>query len=375
MPRPRQPPRLHRRPGKRFWYVIDGPHRYSTETEDRQEAERWLADYVSGLSKPPPDPTILDLFNWRRRLADAAGQARARSVMQGYHKMLEEHFGALRPEQVTPELVARYVKHRQSIGRQGRHELIELRSTLNAAAKAELITKAPSIKIPAGGRPRDVFLTRDEFRRLLTVEMPRHTWLFILIAGSTGARKGAILDLTWDRVHFARGVVDFNHPDKAPNNKRRAVVPLSTSVMDVLRAAHTEAKGETVIEVDGNPVQDVKNSFRHAVTQIGRPEVTPHAMKHSVISWLAQEGVPIDRIAYLTETSRKTVERVYRKYNPEHFAAEVAILGNGLEDIGTMVPKQPSERAAQKRRNPPVSRGVSMVEPRRIELLTSTLPV
>ncbi len=32
-------------------------------------------------------------------------------------------------------------------------------------------------------------------------------------------------------------------------------------------------------------------------------------------------------------------------------------------------------RAVQKRRNPPVSRGVSMVEPRRIELLTSTLPV
>ena len=289
--------------------------------------------------------------------------------------MLEPHFGALRPSQITPETVAKYVKARRSIGRQGRHELIELRTTLNMAVKAELIVRAPQISIPRGGLPRDMVLSREEYQRLLRVDMPRHTWLFILIAGSTGARKGAVLDLTWDRVRFELGVIDFNHPDKAPNNKRRAVVPVSPSVMKALRIAQASSICDTVIERNGKPLQDIKNSFRHAVTQIGRPEVTPHVLKHSVISWLAQEGVPIDRIAYLTETSRKIVERVYRKYNPEHFAAEVAILGNGLEDIGTMVPKLQPGNFTPNKRKPPVSRGFSMVEPSGIEPLTSTLPV
>jgi len=318
---------------------------------------------------------LLQLFHWRWQLADEAGQARAKSVMQGYHKMLEEHFGMLRPHQITPETVARYVKARRALGRQGRHELIELRTTLNMAVKAELIARAPPIKIPPGGLPRDTTLSREEYQRLLNVEMPRHIWLFILIAGNTGARKGAILDLTWDRVNFDRCFIDFNHPDKAPNNKRRAVIPIAPHVMAALQIALKEATCNAVIEYKGKPVQDVKNGFRRAVSQIGRPTLTPHVMKHSVVSWLAQEGVSIDRIAYLTETSRKIVERFYRKFNPDHFAAEVAILGNGLQNIGTQVPKPLPSHHRPNKRKPPVSRGFSMVEPSGIEPLTSTLPV
>lgn len=43
--------------------------------------------------------------------------------------------------------------------------------------------------------------------------------------------------------------------------------------------------------------------------------MTSHVLKHSVISWLGEKFDP-QAIADFTQTSRETVERVYRKVNP-----------------------------------------------------------
>jgi len=43
-------------------------------------------------------------------------------------------------------------------------------------------------------------------------------------------------------------------------------------------------------------------------------------MKHSVISWLAEDGFTIDQIADFTATNRQTVDRIYRKFNPDYLS-------------------------------------------------------
>ena len=50
-----------------------------------------------------------------------------------------------------------------------------------------------------------------------------HIKLFIIIAMTTGARKGAVLDLTWDRVDMDGGVIDFHNPEMFITKKKRSV--------------------------------------------------------------------------------------------------------------------------------------------------------
>jgi hypothetical protein len=61
----------------------------------------------------------------------------------------------------------------------------------------------------------------------------------------------------------------------------------------------------------------------------GLPNITPHVMKHTVISWLAEKH-PVDMIADFTETSPATVRRVYRKVNPKALRPLADTLAGGL---------------------------------------------
>ena len=89
------------------------------------------------------------------------------------------------------------------------------------------------------------------------------------------------------------------------------------------------AQSAYVIEYAGRSIKDVKKGFRLAVERAGLPAwVTPHILKHSVISWLAEDGYSVDRISDMTDTDPKTVRRIYRKVNPaslEDMAESLAI--------------------------------------------------
>ena len=60
------------------------------------------------------------------------------------------------------------------------------------------------------------------------------------------------------------------------------------------------------------------------------PWVTPHVLKHSVCSWLAEDGYTVDRIADMTGTDPGTVRRIYRKVNPESLSDMANSLADGL---------------------------------------------
>ena len=375
MPRPKLPPRLIERPNREHWYIRDGGQSLSTFTSNRREAEKCLAQYIAALNAPPSDPTIDELLEWRLREVRSRKLARASRVTPYYHKPLSAFFGAFRPSEVTPELVAQYVERRQAQGVKARHELIELKVALNAAVKRGVIERAPSFPTPAEGQPRDRFISKAEYTQLLSTEMPAHIFLFILIAGTTGARKGAILDLTWDRVDIDRRRIDFNHPDKAPNNKRRTIVPISRDVANMLQRAKDMAESDHVIEYCGRPVLDIKKGFANAVKSAGLSGVSPHVLKHSAISWLAEARHSVDEIADMTGTSRKTIWRVYRKFSPEYLEPMASSLGSGLEHIESRVLKPFGMKKTQNGRSPKVSLGASVVEPSGIEPLTSTMPL
>jgi Phage integrase family len=137
--------------------------------------------------------------------------------------------GQLSAGDINESECAAYIKPRTDMGRKPGTiwtELGRLRSALRWAEKKGLIDRAPAIYRPPMSPPRDLRLTREQAQTFLDAcEMP-HVRLFVILAMTTGARMGAILGLTWNRVDFERQTIDLNEPGRTMTNKRRAAVLL-----------------------------------------------------------------------------------------------------------------------------------------------------
>jgi len=79
-----------------------------------------------------------------------------------------------------------------------------------------------------------------------------HVRAFIVLSLATGARQTAMLDLTWDRVDFARLLISLPLNDnKDEQRKRRAVFPMNKRADRYLRVMRASAQSDHVIEWGG----------------------------------------------------------------------------------------------------------------------------
>jgi integrase len=346
---PRKPatdanPHLVQLKGRRAFYIRwtePGSRRsqvVSTGTEDEAEARLVLADFKIARHAPPPNPTVTWYLDERAKDFKVEGPKGERTEprIASFHKALKAFFGDYRPDQLSNELVRDYLAMRPDTS--GRREVEELR----AAIPEKL--RVCDFKLPAQRPPREKFLTREQAKAILDKAHAYHVRLFILIAMTTGQRSGAILGLTWDRVLWDSSVLDFRDPERGENRKRRGVCPVDKRVMDALRDAREIATTDWVIEFGAAPVDSVKKAFKRAAVAAGVPWASPHALKHSVISWLAMDGWTVDAIADFTSTDEKTVKRIYRKVNPGYLRELADDLANGIfgeaEGAGIKAPKR-----------------------------------
>lgn len=330
-------PYLVKRPKRRNWYAewtciqthVSKVKSTGIPIEDREGAEQWLSEFTELLNAPDRDnPTVGDLLG--DRLDDLEGRSMTMTNYRSIHKRLKKYFGSLHVEDLTPKKLKAYWKHRKNQMTSITRELEELRSSLLFAKTHNIIEFVPPIEMPAKRPPRDQFITKTQGQALLQAAEPLHLRLYLMLAMTTGARRGAVLGLTWDRIDLNRGILDFNEPDRPITNKKRAVVPISGPIQAALRDAMEIAMTDHVIEWNGRPAKSIKRSFAKAAGDAGLGWVTPHILKHSVISWLAEDGYTVDQISDLTETDPVTVRRIYRKVNPESLTDMADSLAKGL---------------------------------------------
>ncbi len=348
MPRPardRVEPRLVTRKGRRNWYLewvplgAQQPRRQSTgiphegQSEPPVEARQQLEDLRAQLGAAGQDSTVSEILAQRER--DARGRVEAVTLrnLQQQHKMVRRHLGHLQPDQITRARLLDYMnRDRGGAMTAVARELEELRSAYRLAG-LEVPTDWP---IPKKKPPRDRWLSHAEARKLIqaTEGVSLHLRLFVLIALQTGARKNAILDLTWDRVREDRGVIDFNNPEKNVTKKRRPISRIDQRLCAVLQDARNLALSDHVIEWQGRPCADIKKGFGELAVDSGfyrldrdrkgqetkRATISPHVLKHTAISWLAEAGYSIDQIADMTDTEAATVKRIYRHVAPDYLA-------------------------------------------------------
>jgi integrase len=171
------------------------------------------------------------------------------------------------------------------------------------------------------------WLTRAEADRLLEGCRAPHARLFAEIALRTGARSGAILNLTWDRVNLTSRIIDFREPGKAQTRKRRVPAAINDKLHVALSEALPLATTGHVIEYAGKPVARIKHAFADAAKRAGLPGVTPHVLRHTAVTWMMQAGIPVWQVAGFVGMTPQMVETVYGHHDPEHNRAAAKVLG------------------------------------------------
>ena len=195
------------------------------------------------------------------------------------------------------------------------------------AQKQGLIDRAPYIEKPAKPKPVDKFLTRAEVRALMDAATMPHVRLFIELAITTGGRSGALLDLTWDRVDFERGMIDLRNPFLQLPHKGRAVVPMNRTLRGALLVAKEGALTPFVIEWAGQRVRSVKRGLARSAKRAGMDHVSPHTLRRSAARHMVEAGVPISEVAqYLGHTSEKVTFSTYARFSADYLKRAAAAL-------------------------------------------------
>lgn len=358
MPRANQGPRLKKNDRGIYeihWTDAGRSRRSSTRTSDLPSAQKVLGNFLllderARLSESDGPLLVITALGdehvpaadyWHEHVApNVIGKD---SVRYAYTK-LKQHFGHLAIADIMPSDVTAYVEARRA-GRLGRpsvnhtisRELSVLNAAINHAVKEKRLPKAdqPFIKLPGTSEPRDRWLTFDEADALLDAakgrlnpgaKLPR-VYRFIAICLNTAGRKGAVLELKREQVDMAAGMIYLNPAGRAQTKKRRARVPISDELRPILERTLREIPNKPDAYLLDHP-GECRTAFETAVVKAGlgirdakgnvNSDVTPHVLRHTKATWMAQAGVSMFDIAGVLGDSVATVTKTYAHHHPDY---------------------------------------------------------
>lgn len=315
------------------WQENGRRRRFQLAARTRKEAEAEALDIIRRETAAPGELTVAAI--WEAYRADRVGRPVADAMK--YVPTVLDHFGALRPDQITAEHCRSFTARRRTDGRKDGTiwtELGHLRTALTWAQKRRMIPLAPHIERPPKPAPRDRWLTHAEIERLLAAATVPHIVLAIRLMLSTGARVGAVLDLEWRRVDLDRRQIDLRINADGPR-KGRAVVPINPGLHAALTEAREAALTDYVIEWGGERVRSIRKGFLTACAAARLPGVGPHVLRHTAGVHMAAAGVPMEQIGqFLGHSNMAITYSTYARFAPDHLADAASALDFGSGNRG-----------------------------------------
>jgi integrase len=362
MPQKRKPPRLWLRTetdanGKPVstWIIKDGGRNIRTGCGafDVEEADRKLAEYRLEKYEAPRGGRSTEILIGDVILVyarDVSGSTSRPKETQQALDRLNDFMGDKPVAEIRGKLCRSYAEHRNTASG-ARRDLEVLRAATNYYHAEHGLDVLPRFTLPAKGTPRQRFMTRQEAAALLWACMGwekvrtgddarwtrrkgqkrMHLARLILIGLYTGTRPGAIKSLQWIRntsggwVDLDRGVI-FRRAEgeRVAHNKRKPPVKMARRL--VAHAARWKRLDgweddkvglRYVVHYLGAAVTKENKAFRSAIAAAGlSSDVTPHILRHTRGTWLAQAGVPATEAASSLGLTVEEYERTYLHNDP-----------------------------------------------------------
>lgn len=294
--------------GKRRRRQLDATDRQSAEAEARQ---LWIngqrGAWTVGRIMAAYLATITEKTSYQRRKD-------AWKAMTGFWQDVE-------PALIDEPMCRAYRKRRKVADATARYELLQLSTAMGwAVDNGPKLPRRPTIWLPATPERKTRHLTHAEFKRFFAEVKADHARLYVMLGLFTMARPSAILDLTWDRVDFMRGLIDFTPPGHVRTAKRRTVVPISAELLPHLQTGFAGRTTEYVIERGGKRVHCIKKAFQ-AASERSTVHATPYTLRHTGAVWAAEAGVPMAELSqFMGHDGLETTVRHYARFSPDYLA-------------------------------------------------------
>lgn len=165
-------------------------------------------------------------------------------------------------------------------------------------------------KLPEpNGRVR--YLSDDERNRLLdAIQKASNPFLYpaVMLAISTGARRGEILSLRWEDVDLDHGWAVLQ---KTKNGDRRGI-PITGRALDVMRDLYEHRQSDILVfpNTTNSGYFDIRRSWEKALKQANIKDFRFHDLRHTCASYLMMNGCSLGEIADVL--GHKTLQMVKR---------------------------------------------------------------
>lgn len=333
--------------GKRIVRKASG----KTKTEAKAKLKEILRDYEDGLAIAPADYTVERAVNdWLAYGLNGRdkGTVAACTILSNTH--IIPALGARKLRDLSAEDVDKWLAEKAKTlstrTLQGLHSCLN-RAIKRAMARDKVKRNVVALcSVPKGkaGRPSKA-LTFAQAEAVLKAAEGSRMYAYIVLSLLTGARTEELRALTWDHVDI-EGDPNANPPvpphvavwrsvragGDTKTRKSRRTLALSKRCLDALQRQREqqererEAAGEKWQENNlvfaskvGTPLDPshVRRDFRNAIKDaegVNPTEWTPRELRHSFVSLLSDNGLPLEEISRLVgHSSTAVTEAVYRK--------------------------------------------------------------
>jgi len=228
---------------------------------------------------------------------------------------LRGFFGGWAAERMTADRVRDYQLSRRQHGAEAatiNRETSALSRMFQITIRRGLLERMPLFpKRLEENPPRDGFFEHDEYLKV-RAQAPAPYQDVLDFAYYSGWRRNEILQLTWDEVDVAGGVIRLS-PRRSKTRTGR-VLPISAPLHQVLtrRLRRRQPRDSRVFGRDGVPVRQWRTALRDACRKAHVPHRLLHDCRRTAARNLIRAGVP-ERIAMLL-TGHKT-RAVFDRYN------------------------------------------------------------
>jgi integrase len=237
-------------------------------------------------------------------------------------KDILKFFGSKSFAEISPLLIEKFKKaRRESITRYGRQrsaasvnrELEVLSKVFSLAVDNGIIESNPCLKVNKlrQDNMRKRYLTEEEEERLLNALSGRRAYLksIVVVAIHTGMRRGELLNLKWQHIDFARGLIYVTNTKTGYDRD----VPMNSVVREtLLELQQSNAEFEHVFAnpKTGVNVKEIKKGFWAACKDAEITDLRFHDLRHTTGTRLADVGTDGFAIAeVLGHRSLQTTKR------------------------------------------------------------------
>ena len=260
-----------------------------------QDIDRGI-DPLESEKRDRAAPTVAALWSWyRERYVSGMADRSQRDVASMWTKYILPKFGPTKLANLTSGDIDDLHREISTHAKVRANRVCEsFRAALNKAHREGWIERNPANGFRRNKEePKDRYLTPEDVAMVFRYldQMPnRQAANAIRLLIFTGARRGELLNATWDQFDLDKAM--WVKPSSHTKQRRTHRTPLSVEAVELLKAMKADATGDLVFPsaTSDGPIPDIKRPWDRLRKETGLTDLRIHDLRHTFASLLISGG-------------------------------------------------------------------------------------